>query len=149
MIVPFAISLTLLGLSGLLIDQHRRARWRAEREHNDQRRSAQSDDRSRARSFAFACWQYRRRMVGSSTIGVVGALFALLPIIPREPLPMTAYVAALVFGCLVIFLCGVLDAVAGARFYRRAKLEDRLQQAALAVEIERRERLGSTTADDA
>lgn len=124
MTAAFCVSAVLLGLAGLLIDQHRRAYPRA---------AAGGDARSRR----FAASQYRRRMVGSSTIGVVGALFGVQRLVPETPLWMAVYLAALLGGCMVILLCGLADALAGAKFYRRARLEDRLEQAALAFELER------------
>lgn len=124
MIAHATVTLLLLGLSGLLIDQHRRARLSADHEPD-------------ARFATFCRKQFRRRMIGSATIGWVGVLLALYPVVPREPRWMAAYLAALLLSVGTILICGILDAFAGMQFYRRVRLEDRLKQAALALELER------------
>lgn len=136
MIAPFVTSLALLTLAGLLIDQHRRA-WSA----------AQDDPEIDEPKRMYAYRQYRRRMLGSSLIGAEGALIAFQPIVPHEPVWISVYVAALVLGCLAIVIAGLLDALAGAKFYRRARLEDRLKQAALAFELEQRQRQADNSSD--
>ncbi|MEM6329877.1 MAG: hypothetical protein AAF790_06480 [Planctomycetota bacterium] len=118
------LSLLLLGLSGWLIDQHRTV-WA-------QARGAAPPGGRRLR---FARGQFWRRMISSSTIGLVGLLVALRPVVPREPLPMTVYLAALLLGCLLIVAGGVADAYAGARFYRETVRRQRVRQAELAVEL--------------
>lgn len=139
MIGTYVMSLGLLGLSGLLIDQHRRV-WADARE----------DLAAGSPLHRFARSQFRRRMIGSSMIGVVGALIALHPIIPREPEWVVVYIASLLLGCLAIFTAGLIDALAGARHYRRARLEDRLKQAKLAFELQQQaKRTGERRSDDA
>ncbi|MEM8866246.1 MAG: hypothetical protein AAGF31_11940 [Planctomycetota bacterium] len=131
------ISLTLLTLSGVLIDQHRRA-WFV----------LQADKETDKRGRRFGLLQYRRRMVGSSTIGLVGALIAVHPVVPRVPLWAALYLAVLVSCCVTILICGLLDALAGARFYKQVQLEERLKQATLAFELQQAQKNAATTTDE-
>jgi len=108
MLITVVISLALLGLSGLLIDSHRRS-WRAARQNDN------LSDRDRR----YAQSQYRRRMQASGIIGVLGAAIGLYPMIPREPGPMAFYLASLVSACACIMLLAFLDAWATRQHYRR------------------------------
>jgi hypothetical protein len=120
----FVISLLLLGLSGLLIDSHRRG-WRAA-QHND----AISDrDRRYARS------QYRRRMQASGIIGGLGVAIGLGPLVPREPVPMAFYLATLVSACGCIMLLALLDAWATRQHYHRLLGERLSAEIELAAEL--------------
>jgi hypothetical protein len=102
------ISLALLGLAGALIDGHRRA-WR---------KLAGCDVAGVAeRSFGQA--RFRRRMLASSAIGVIGLLLGLGPLVPRKPLWMAGYLALLGAGCGALVLLGGLDALATGRHQRR------------------------------
>lgn len=120
MISACVISLLLIGLSGVLIDSHRRS-WR----------NAQNDDKLADRDRRFARSQYLRRMQASAIIGVLGASIGLLPIVPRTPLWMTTYLAALIGTCAAICLLALLDIVASRQNYRRLRNEQFAAQAKL------------------
>lgn len=108
MFTVFAASLILIGLSGVLLDSHRRT-WRAARENpelsNHQRR--------------FARAQYRRRMQASGIIGLIGLGIGVEPLVPREPWPMAFYLASLIGACACIMLLALLDAWATRQHFRR------------------------------
>jgi hypothetical protein len=123
MIAAFAISLSLLGLSGLLIDSHRRS-WREANDANLLER-----DRSFARSM------YRRRMQASGTIGIIGVGIGVWPIVPRQAGPMALYTATLLAACAWIMLLAVLDFWATRRHYRQIRSEQLAKQLQLALEI--------------
>jgi hypothetical protein len=112
MLGVFVLSLTLLGLSGALIDSHRRS-WRDALE--------KADLPERVRRFVLA--QYRRRLQASGMIGVIGALVAVWPLVPRLPGPMMFYVAVLLAGCGWIMLLAVLDLFATRHHFRRLRDE--------------------------
>jgi hypothetical protein len=118
------ISLALLGISGLLMDSHRRA-WREAREATGLS--------ERERRFAGAV--YRRRMLASGTVGAVGAAIAVGPLVPRRPLPISVYLAMLLAACAVIMLLAMLDVWATRRHYRQMRNEHRHKQLELAVEL--------------
>src|SRR3990172_13003030 len=101
-----AISLLLIGLSGVMLDMHRRS-WRA----------AQQDSALKERDRRFAEAQYRRRTQASAIIGVLGAAIGVGPLVPREPWPMLLYVASLGGACLCIMLLGGLAAWATRQNY--------------------------------
>ena len=82
MLPAFIISLALLGLSGALLDSHRRT-WRAARD------AGNLPDRVKR----YVLTQYRRRMQASGMIGVIGAAICLWPLVPREPGPLAFYTA--------------------------------------------------------
>lgn len=118
------ISLSLLGISGLLMDSHRRT-WREARD------SATLPERDKR----FAGSMFRRRMLASGTIGAVGAAIAVGPLVPRVPLAMAAYLAALLAACAWIMLLAMFDVWATRRHYRRLRSEHRDRQVQLAVEM--------------
>jgi len=124
MIAQFAMSLGLLTLSGWLIDRHRRE-WS----------EAQADSTATPRLQKFSRAKHRRRMLASSTIGVVGGLIAIDPLIPRTPTWMGVYLVLLVLCFLNILLQGIVDAVAGARLYREVRTEQRAKQARMAWQL--------------
>ena len=124
MIAVVIISLALLGISGLLIDSHRRA-WR---EARDSSTLPERDKR-------FAGSLYRRRMLASGTIGAIGAGIALWPLVPRQPLTMAAYLAMLLAACTWIMLLALLDFWATRQHYRRLRSEQRAKQVHLAIEM--------------
>lgn len=119
-----AFSLGLIALSGWLIDQHRRV-WS----------QAKTDHSLAARDRRFSRVQFWRRMIASSTIGVVGVLIALKQVIPEEPLPVALYLAALLLACLVILGGGVVDAYANARFHHRTLRRRQRRQARMMLEL--------------
>jgi len=124
MLITVVISLALLGLSGVLIDSHRRS-WRAARQNDN------LSDRDRR----YAQSQYRRRMQASGIIGVLGAAIGLYPMIPREPGPMAFYLASLVSACACIMLLAFLDAWATRQHYRRVLGERLTAEIKLATEL--------------
>lgn len=124
MLAAFFVSLMLLGLSGLLIDSHRRS-WREARE------SATLPERDRR----FARSMYRRRMQASMMIGVIGAGIGVGPIVPRQPGPMALYLAMLVVACAWIMLLALLDVWATRQHFQRLRTEQLAKQLQLALEM--------------
>jgi hypothetical protein len=124
MIAAFIISLSLLGLSGLLIDSHRRS-WAAARD------AAELPDRDKR----FALAQYRRRMQASSMIGLIGVAIGGGPLVPREPRPMALYLAMLLVSCAWIMLLSLLDVWATRQHYQRLRMEQLAKQLQLALEL--------------
>jgi hypothetical protein len=124
MIGAFVISLALLGMSGLLIDSHRRT-WR------DARESTTLADRDKR----FAQSMFRRRMLASGMIGGIGAAIGVGPIVPREPLAMAAYLAMLLAACTWILLLAMLDIWATRRHYQQVRMEQLSKQLQLTVEM--------------
>lgn len=124
MIATSIFSLLLLGISGLLLDSHRRARQRV----------AISDLDERAKRFSAS--QYRRRMLASGTIGGVGVAIALGPLIPRQLGPMVAYLVLLLSACVWIVLLGLIDLWATRWYYRRLRGEHVAAEIKLARELE-------------
>jgi hypothetical protein len=126
MFITYFISLLLIGLSGLLIDLHRRG-WRTA-----QQDAALSDsDRRFARS------QYRRRTQASGIIGVLGAAIGLGPLVPPRPWPMAIYVAALGGACVAIMLLAAIDAWASRQNLVRLQSEQLTAQIKLARDLSR------------
>jgi hypothetical protein len=127
MILTAIVSLVLLGLSGVLLDSHRRA-WRAIEQ------DATKSDRERR----FALAQYRRRMQASGIIGVLGAAIGIGPLVPREPgepWPLIIYFASLVGACGCIMLLAALDAWATRQYYARLRNEQLTAQIKMAREL--------------
>ena len=124
MVAAFIISLTLLGLSGLLIDSHRRS-WREAREST----KLPERDRRYARSL------YLRRMQASSMIGAVGACIGVWPIVKGHPGPMVMYTAMLLAACVWIMLLALVDVWATRRHYQRLRSEQLAKQLQLALEM--------------
>lgn len=122
--LPF-IALVLLALSGLLLDAHRRT-WRAAEA------DAELDERGRRAAKA----QYLRRMRASGTIGVLGALLILQPLVPQEPLWFTLYLLLLVLLCGWMLLLALVDGFAAALRVRRARHETESLEAKLEREIQ-------------
>jgi peptidoglycan/LPS O-acetylase OafA/YrhL len=118
------VPLVLIGLAGLLVDSHRRS-WHA----------AQSDESLNERDRRFARSQYRRRMQASSLIGVIGATLGCYPLVPRQPLPLTIYLAAVVVACGCILLLALLDVWATRQNLRRIESEQLAAQVKLAMEL--------------
>jgi hypothetical protein len=121
----YVISLVLMGLSGVLLDSHRRS-WR----------SAQQDAELSDRDRRFALGQYRRRMQASSIIGGLGAAIGMSPIIPRTPLWIAVYLASLVGACACILILALLDLVASQQNFRRLRSEQLTAEAKLARELQ-------------
>jgi hypothetical protein len=124
MVLTSIISLILIGLSGVLLDSHRRA-WRA----------AQRDTTKGERERRFALSQYRRRMQASGIIGVLGAAIGIGPLVPHEPWPMAIYLASLTGACGCIMVLAALDAWATRQYYARLRNEQLTAQIKLAREL--------------
>lgn len=116
--------LLLLGLSGLLIDAHRRT-WRA----------VQAGDKLEERDLRAARAQYLRRLRASGTIGVLGALLIVHPLVPQKPLWFTLYVLLLVLLCGWMFLLALVDGFAASLRVRRARRERESLEAKLNREL--------------
>lgn len=124
MFLVFVISLALIGLSGLMLDMHRRA-WRA----------AQADRELSERDLRFARSQHRRRTQASGIIGVLGAAIGVWPLVPAEPWPMVLYVGSLAGACLCIVLLAGLDAWASQQNLARLRSEQLAAQIKLTREL--------------
>lgn len=122
----YLVSLLLIGLSGVMLDMHRRA-WRM----------AQHDESLSQRDRRFARSQYRRRMQASGIIGLLGAAIGMKPLVPPTPWPMALYVASLAGGCLCIMLLAGLDALATRQNFARLRSEQMAAQIKLVRELTR------------
>ena len=126
MFTVYATSLLLIGLSGVLLDIHRRS-WRV----------AQRDVSLSERDRRFAQAQYRRRMQASAIIGVLGAAIGVWPLVPLRPWPMVLYAASLAGACLCILLLAAIDVLATRQNYARLRNEQLASQVKLARELSR------------
>jgi hypothetical protein len=124
MITTYAISLVLLGLSGFLLDSHRRS-WRIA-----QQDATLSDSERR-----YCLSQFRRRSQASGIIGLLGAAIGAHPLVPREPWPMLLYVMLLASACLSIMFLAALDAWATRQYYARLRSEQLTAQIRLARDL--------------
>lgn len=118
-------SLLLFGVSGLLLDSHRRAR----------RRVLVTDDLD-ANARRFATSQYHRRMLASGTIGVLAAMIGIRPLVPLRPAPITIYLILLVSACGWILFLALVDALATGAYYRRLRGKHASAEVKLARELE-------------
>ncbi len=126
MIGTCIVSLLLIGLSGGLLDLHRRS-WR----------TVQQLDAVSAGDFRFARSQYRRRMQASGTIGVLGVILAVYPLVPHAPLPITLYLLAITLACMSIMLLAAVDAWASRQNFLRLRNEQVATHLKLAGELSR------------
>src|SRR3954469_22409504 len=126
MIATCIVSLFLIGLSGVLLDLHRRS-WRAVQ----QMESISSADLRFARS------QYRRRTQASGTIGVLGVVLGVYPLVPRAPLPFTLYLVAITLACVAIMLLAALDSWATRQNFLRFRSEQMAAQIKVAQDLGR------------
>jgi len=126
-LMTYVIALLLIGLSGVLLDMHRRS-WRA----------VQADTSVNDRDLRFARSQYRRRTQSSGTIGVLGAAIGIGPLIPTKSLPMALYVAALGGSCVAIILLAAIDVWASRQNYARLQNEQLTAQIGMARELKQR-----------
>ena len=124
MLATNIFALLLLGLSGLLINSHWRARQRVE---------FASGLEDHARQFANS--QYYRRMTASGLIGLLGAAIAIRPLVPIRPLPITIYLFILLLACALIVFLAVFDAFATGLYYQRLRGNQRTAQIKLAREL--------------
>lgn len=126
MFSAYAISLLLVGLSGVMLDMHRRG-WR----------DAEQDRSLSERDLRFSRAQYRRRSQASGIIGVLGAGIGVWPLVPLKPWTMVLYVASLAGACLCIMLLAALDAWATRQNFARLRSEQLASQIKLARELSR------------
>jgi hypothetical protein len=124
MIAIYITSLVLMGLSGFLLDVHRRS-WRA----------ALADSSLTDRDRRFARSQYRRRNQASAMIGVMGAAVAVKPLVPAEPWPLLIYMGTLTGACVCIMLLAALDVWATRQNYARLRSEQLAAQMKLLREM--------------
>ena len=129
MLTIFATSLLLVGLSGVLLDSHRRS-WRA----------AQEDGNLTERDLRFSRAQFHRRMQASGIIGLLGAAIGLGPLVPPEPWPMVLYVATMGGACACMLLLAALDVWATRQNFARLRSEQLAAQIKLAREMHSDER---------
>jgi hypothetical protein len=122
----YVISLFLIGLSGVLLDMHRRS-WSA----------AKEDSALMERDRRFAQAQFRRRTQASGIIGALGAAIGIWPLVPPDPWPMLLYVGSLGGACLCVMLLGALDAWATRQNYARLRSEQLTDQVKLVRELRR------------
>jgi hypothetical protein len=126
MIGTYVISLLLIGLSGVLLDMHRRS-WR----------SAEQDASLEPSNRRFARSQYRRRSQASGIIGLLGAAIGLGPLVPHEPLPITLYLVAISASCMGIMVLAAIDAWATRQYFARLRGEHLAAQVKLVRELRR------------
>ena len=126
MIGTYIVSLLLIGLSGVLLDLHRRS-WRTVRQM----------DNVTAGDFRFARAQYRRRMQASGTIGGLGAMLAVYPLVPAAPLPIMLYLLAITLACMAIMLLAALDVWATRQNFLRLRNEQLAAHVKLASQLTR------------
>lgn len=136
MLLTTILSLTLLGVSGLLIDAHRR-RWRA----------IMADGAISENNRRYAQSEYRRRMRASSGIGVVGAMIGVWPVVPRHPLWISVYLALLLLVTLAILLLAVLDGWATSQRFHRLRTAQHILQTRLVRELEQQKSKSNSARD--
>jgi hypothetical protein len=124
MIAAYFVPLFLIGLSGFLLDSH----WR-------QWRAAQQDESISPIDLRYARSQFRRRIQASGTIGVLGAVLAVYPLVPHAPLPITLYLMAVTLACGAIILLAALDVWATRQNFLRLRSEQLAAQVKLAREL--------------
>lgn len=119
-------SLTLLGLSGLLIDSHRRT-WREARESTT---LSEADKK-------FARAMYVRRMQASAMVGVMGAAIGVWPVVDQQARPWTLllYTAILLVACAWSMALAMFDIWATRRHIQRKRMENLAKQLQLTVEM--------------
>jgi hypothetical protein len=133
MIVTYVVSLSLLGLSGVMLDLHRR-RWHG----------AEQDSKLPPNERRYALSQYRRRMQASGIIGALGVAIGCWPLVPREPLSITLYLLSIAGACLAITLLAALDAWATRQHFARVQS----QHVAASVKLARDLRRDAGAAED-
>ena len=124
MFITYAISLALIGLSGFMLDWHRRS-WQAAEQN-----SGLAD---RERRFLKA--QYRRRTQATSIIGVLGAAIGVKSLVPLRPWPLMLYVLFLAAACLCILVLAALDAWATRQHFARLRNDQLMAQLKMARDL--------------
>lgn len=126
MVVTYFVALVLMGLSGALLDAHRRS-WRL----------VKNSESVADWDLRFARSQYRRRVQASGTIGVLGAAIAIFPLVPHQPLAITMYLLAISLACFAILLLAAADAWATRQHFLRLRSEHLAAQVKLMRELGR------------
>ncbi len=121
--LPLA-SLGLLVLSGVLLDAHRRAWFAAQ-----QKASLGERERRCARAV------YLRRMQAGISIGMIGVLLMLRPLIPQQPFWFLLYLLAMVLLCVWLLLLAMVDVLAASLNRRQSRREIRVTREDLEAEI--------------
>jgi hypothetical protein len=129
MVSVFVTSLALIGLSGWLLDSHRRS-WRA----------AQSDDTLSQLDLRFARSQYLRRRQASGIIGLLGVAIGMGPLVPLRPWPMSLYVLVMTSACACMMVLAALDVFATRHNLARLRSEQLAAQIKLTRELSGDER---------
>src|SRR5262245_11004489 len=124
MISVVATSLVLIGLSGWLLDSHRRS-WLA----------AQADDKLSEKDLRFARAQYLRRRQASGIIGFLGVAIGVGPLVPLRPWPMALYVLTMAVACACMMALAALDVFATRQNLARLQSEHLAAQIKLAREL--------------
>jgi hypothetical protein len=124
MIAAYVVSLLLIGLSGVLLDIHRRT-WRA----------AQQDESMTHADRRFSLAQYRRRRLASGLIGAIGAAIGVWPLVRDNPWRIVIYGAALAVASLCITLLAAIDAWASRQNFIRLRNDQLAAQVKLAREL--------------
>jgi hypothetical protein len=126
MVAVAIISLTMLGLSGLLIDSHRRT-WR---EARDSTTLSQVDKQ-------FARAMYYRRTQASALVGLMGAAIGIWPIFDNQARPwaLLFYTAILLTACAWSMALAMLDIWATRRHFQRKRMEQLKKQVQATVEM--------------
>ncbi len=124
MIATYIVSLLLIGLSGALLDMHRRSWHRA-----------QANKELAPAELRFALSQYRRRMQASGIIGVLGVAVGCEPLIPHEPVAFVLYLASILGACVAIVVLAAMDAWSTRQHFARLSSEQLAAEVKLAREL--------------
>jgi hypothetical protein len=126
----YATSLLLIGLSGFMLDAHRRS-WH----------TAQADGQLSERDLRFARSQYRRRTQASSIIGALGTAIAVGPLVAKAHTTwlMLIYLLSMIGACASITLLALLDVMATQQNVARLRSEQLAAQIKLTREMGRNE----------
>jgi hypothetical protein len=124
MIFSSIAALCLLVLSGLLLDAHRRT-WLAV----EQELSLTERQRRSARAI------YLRRMQASGTMGLIGALLMIRPIVPEKLHWFLVYLLVIVLLCGWMLILAVIDAFAASLRARESRHQTESSREKLEEEI--------------
>jgi hypothetical protein len=124
MIATWIFSLLLIGLSGWMLDWHRRS-W--------QKAAADNSISESERRYALS--QYRRRVQASSIIGVLGVAIAIGPVVPHRPWPLMIYLMSICGACLAITVLAAIDAWATRQHIAQLRSQSLAAQVQLAREL--------------
>ena len=124
MVATSIVSLLLIGLSGVMLDLHRRS-WR----------NAQLNQDLAPNERRYALSQYRRRMQASGIIGVLGAAIGCEPLVPREPFWYVLYLVTVTGACFAIVVLALMDAWASRQQYARIRTEHLTAEVKLSREL--------------